>query len=107
MLIEHDHGGGSVGTVLSSWEGRDGSLRVSGTIDSPRAVRAVEKGEMRELSLGTSVTSTSDGNVLMRSNDEISLCSRAARPGCRITELAGKTVASTHTFSKKGESSAR
>lgn len=103
MLVEHDHRGGEVGRVLSSWEGPDGSLRVSGTIEDPSAVNAVRNGSMRQLSLGTSVHSTDDGKVLMRTHDELSICEQAARAGCMITDINGKQVASTRQFSRKGE----
>ena len=102
MLVEHDHRGGQVGRVLSSWEGPDGSLRVSGTIEEPSAVNAVRNGSMRELSLGTSVHSTGEGQLLMRTHDELSLCQKAARPGCIITDINGKQVAETRQFSKRG-----
>ena len=104
MLVEHDHANGKVGTVTSSWEGPRGELRVSGVIDDPTAARAMKKGSMRELSLGTSVHSEENGRVLMRTNDELSLCEKAARPGCIVTEINGKQVASTQQFSRRGES---
>jgi len=104
MLVEHDHANGKVGTVLSSWEGPNGELRVSGRIEDDSSVRAVKNGSMRELSLGTSVHSDENGKVLMRTNDELSLCERAARPGCIVTEINGKQVASTQQFSRRGES---
>ena len=103
MLVEHDHAGGQVGRVLSSWEGPDGSLRVQGQIDDSSAASAVHGGSMRELSLGTSVHSTDDGRVLMRTHDELSICAKAARPGCIVTEINGKPVGSTHQFSRRGE----
>lgn len=99
VLVEHDPGGGSVGKILSSWEGVGGELRVHGVIDSPRGEDLVRSGKMRELSLGTSVHSEASGKVLMRINDELSLCERAARQGCHITELDGKQVATSSFFS--------
>lgn len=100
MLVEHDHGGGQVGVVTSSWEGPNGELRVSGHIAESRAAQAVRNGSMRELSLGTSVHSDENGRVLMRTHDELSLCAQAARPGCIITDVDGKQVGSTSHFSR-------
>lgn len=101
MLIEHDHSQGQVGRVISSWEGPGGELRVQGVIEDPRAERAVRSGRMRELSLGTSVHSEDGGRVLMRTHDELSLCERAARPGCIVTDLDGRQVGSSHHFARK------
>jgi hypothetical protein len=101
ILVEHNHAGGRVGTVLASWEGNAGELRVEGVIDDPAAQRAVKSGAMRELSLGTSVHSDNSegGRVLMRTHDELSICEQAARPGCIITDIDGKRVGSSHHFS--------
>jgi hypothetical protein len=101
MLVEHDHSGGQVGRVFASWEGPGGELRVQGVIEQPEAERAVRSGQMRELSLGTSVHSEDGGRVLMRTHDELSLCERAARPGCIITDLDGRQVGSSHHFARK------
>jgi len=100
MLVEHDHSGGQIGRVLSSWEGPRGELRVSGVVSDPTAVSAVRNGSMRELSLGTSVHSEDGGRVLMRTHDELSICEKAARPGCIVTELDGKQVGSSFGFSR-------
>ena len=101
VLVEHDHAGGQVGRVLTSWEGPRGELRVEGVLTDPVAAGHVQSGRMRELSLGTSVHSdTANGNrVLMRSHDELSICERAARPGCIITDVNGKQVATSSQFS--------
>lgn len=102
VLVEHDHAGGQVGRVLTSWEGPMGDLRVEGVLDDPAAVRQVKSGRMRELSLGTSVHQdmSKPGTVMSRSHDELSICEKAARPGCIITEINGRQVGSTHHFSK-------
>ena len=47
VLVEHDARGGAVGRVTSSWEGRDGSLRVSGVIHDDDAARAVRASTSR------------------------------------------------------------
>lgn len=100
MLVEHDHQGGHVGMVTSSWEGPRGELRVSGQVTDPSAIRAVRGGAMRELSLGTVMHAQEGGRVLHRSHEELSICEKAARPGCIIDEIDGKRVASTHRFSQ-------
>lgn len=102
MLVEHDHSNGQVGRVLASWEGPNGELRVQGVIEDSKAEKAMRSGAMRELSLGTSVHSEADGRVLMRTNDELSLCQRAARPGCIVTDIDSQRVGSSHHFSRKG-----
>lgn len=103
MLLEHDHSKGEVGRVLTSWEGPNGELRVQGVIENPEAEKALRSGSMRELSLGTSVHSEADGRILMRTNDELSLCDKAARPGCIVTDIDNRRVGSSHHFSQKGE----
>lgn len=103
MLMEHDHSNGEVGRVLASWEGPNGELRVQGVIQNADAEKAMRNGSMRELSLGTSVHSEAGGRVLMRTNDELSLCEQAARPGCIVTDIDDQRVGSTHHFSKKGK----
>jgi hypothetical protein len=100
LLVEHDHSGGSVGSVFTSWEGPRGELRVHGVINDPSAQESVRSGKMRELSLGTSVHSMGNDDVLYRSHDELSLCEQAARPGCIITDLDGRRVGSSHHFAK-------
>ena len=37
LLCEHDHGD-RVGTVLASWKGRDGSLRIAANVEDPEAI---------------------------------------------------------------------
>jgi hypothetical protein len=103
MLLEHDHANGQVGRVLASWEGPNGELRVQGMIENREAEEAMRNGTMRELSLGTSVHSETDGRILMRTNDELSLCEQAARPGCIVTDIDNQRVGSSHHFSRKGE----
>lgn len=110
VLVEHDHMGGQVGSVLTSWEGPHGELRVEGRINDPSAIAQVKSGRMRELSLGTSVHKdmARGGNVLLRQHDELSICEQAARPGCIITDINGEQVGSSHHFSKpRGERCSR
>jgi len=103
VLVEHDVAGGQVGHVLTSWEGPGGELRVEGVLSDPTAIGHVASGRMRELSLGTSVHTdmARGGAVMMRSHDELSICEKAARPGCIITDFDGKTVGTSHHFAKK------
>ena len=80
LLCEHDHSE-RVGTVLASWKGRDGSLRIAANVDDPVAVAQVKRGEMRGLSLGTSMILAADGSVAFRGQDELSICQEGKRPG--------------------------
>ena len=99
LLCEHDHGD-RVGTVLASWKGRDGSLRIAANVDDPGAIDLVRKGEMRGLSLGTSMILGEDGNVAYRGQDELSICAEGKRPGTWIDTIAGKSVRQVECFSK-------
>jgi hypothetical protein len=99
LLCEHDHGD-RVGTVLASWRGRDGSLRIAANVDEPGAINLVRKGEMRGLSLGTSMILGEDGNVAYRGQDELSICAEGKRPGTWIDTIAGKSVRQVECFSK-------
>lgn len=104
LLMEHDYGD-NVGTVLASWEGADGSLRVQGIVSDPTAAASVRSGATRGLSLGTSVHSLVDGSGgtdrLMATQDELSLCEVPRRGGCYITDIDGTSVRTAHNFSGK------
>ena len=91
LLREHDHGD-KVGTVYASWEGPNGELRVAGTIRDPKAIEQVKSGNMRGLSLGTSVLSDMDGKALLRTQDELSICAEPRRGGCFIDQLGSQKV---------------
>lgn len=105
LLMEHDHGD-NVGTVLASWEGRDGSLRVQGIVSDPAAAALVRNGATRGLSLGTSVHHKGHDNRLMATQDELSLCEVPRRGGCYITDIDGTSVHTTHAFSAKSKGAA-
>jgi hypothetical protein len=100
LLMEHDHGA-RVGTVLSSWQGPRGELRVQGLVDDPVAMAAVRDGTTRGLSLGTSVIQTTNGQRLMAMQDELSLCEEPKRGGCYIDEVDGASVRTTACFSSR------
>lgn len=100
LLMEHDHGA-RVGTVLSSWQGPRGELRVQGLVDDPTAMAAVRDGTTRGLSLGTSVIQTATGSRLMAMQDELSLCEEPKRGGCYIDEVDGASVRTTACFSSR------
>ena len=101
VLVEHDHGH-RVGTVHSSWEGPDGSLRVYGSVTDPGAERMVRTGKMRGLSLGTSVIQDENGERMVAMQDELSICEDPRRRGCFIDEVDGKRVRTVRLASKKG-----
>ena len=99
LLLEHDPSN-HIGSVLTSWEGRRGELRVSGHIDDPDIASKVRSGELRGLSLGTGMVQTDDSQVLFRNQDELSVCSEGRRPGTWIDTVDGKAVHSTYNASK-------
>ena len=96
--MEHDHAS-RVGTVLASWEGRDGSLRVQGMVHDPAAIESVRSGATRGLSLGSSVIRNTDGDRLMVMQDELSLCETPRRAGCWVDEIDGRRVRDVHQAS--------
>ena len=101
VRVEHEPGG--VGRVHSSWEGRDGSLRVSGVISNAKAEQLVKSGSMRGLSLGSSVIQSASGERIVVAQDELSICEAPRRPGCFIDELDGRSVLRNVRASAKGE----
>ena len=102
LLREHDHGD-QVGTVLTSWRGRDGSLRIAANVEDPGAIEQVKKGEMRGLSLGTSMILAEDGSVAFRGQDELSICEEGKRPGTWIDTLDGRPCRAVECFSKSAD----
>jgi hypothetical protein len=99
LLCEHDSGD-RVGTVLASWRGNDGSLRIAANVEDPQAIALVKKGEMRGLSLGTSMILAEDGSVAYRGQDELSICEEGKRPGTWIDTIHGRSVRQVACFSK-------
>lgn len=99
LLCEHDHGD-RVGTVLASWRGRDGSLRIAANVEDKAAIEQVKRGELRGLSLGTSMTLDTNGNVAYRGQEELSICEEGKRPGTWIDTIGGRTVRQVECFSK-------
>ena len=99
LLCEHDHSD-RVGTVLASWKGRDGSLRIAANIEEERAIAQVKRGEMRGLSLGTSMILGEDGNVAFRGQDELSICSEGKRTGTWIDTMNGVPCVAVECCSK-------
>lgn len=100
LLYEHDQGT-RVGHVTSSWEGPRGELRVSGIVTDAAIEKEVRNGQTRGLSLGQSVITGEDGQRVMATTDELSLCDEPRRGGCYVTEVDGKSVHTAATFSKK------
>ena len=102
LLCEHDHGD-RVGTVLASWKGSDGSLRIAANVEEAQAIEAVKRGEMRGLSLGTSMILGEDGNVAFRGQDELSICEEGKRPGTWIDTMNGVPCRAVECFSKSAD----
>lgn len=101
LLVEHDSGA-QVGKVVASWEGRDGSLRVAGVVNEPSVAGEVRAGRLRGLSLGTGVVLDGNGDALIRSQDELSLCVEPRRGGCYVDTVDGKRVHHTERASASG-----
>ena len=99
LLCEHDHSD-RVGTVLASWKGSDGSLRIAANVEEPGAIAQVKRGEMRGLSLGTSMILDEDGGVAFRGQDELSICEEGKRPGTWIDTMNGVPCRAVECFSK-------
>ena len=102
LLCEHDSAD-RVGTVLASWKGRDGSLRVAANVEEPQAIAQVKRGELRGLSLGTSMILGEDGNVAFRGQDELSICEEGKRPGTWIDTMDGRPCRAVECFSKSAD----
>ena len=100
LLYEHD-ASDRVGTVLASWQGIDGSLRVSANVHDEGVAKSIKNGSTRGLSLGTDMIMGEAGDVLYRKQSELSVCVEGKREGTWIDTLDGKTVHATHTASKQ------
>lgn len=98
--IEHDTSAPSVGNVLTSFEGSRGELRVIGQITDPATAKQVRDGSLRGLSLGTDCIQSMNGDVLTRSQKELSICEEGRRNGTWITHLDDKLVHTVAAFSK-------
>ena len=101
MLLEHDPSE-RIGSVLSSWRGPRGDLRVLGEVTDASAEKQLRNGTLRGLSIGTSMTTDSNGKNLVRNPEELSLCAEGRRPGTWIDEVDGRAVRSVANFSKAG-----
>lgn len=99
--IEHDTAAPSVGNVLTSYEGTRGELRVMGQITDRETAAKVRSGELRGLSLGTDCVQTLDGDVLNRSQRELSVCEEGRRSGTWVTHVDNQLVHSVAAFSTK------
>ena len=98
--VEHDTKSASIGNVLTSFEGSRGELRVIGQITDPEIAAQVRDGSLRGLSLGTDCIQNLNGDVLTRSQKELSICEEGRRNGTWITHLDNKLVHTVAAFSK-------
>ena len=98
--VEHDTAAPSVGSVLTSFEGSRGELRVIGQINDPAIAAQMRSGDLRGLSLGTDCIQSMDGDVLTRSQKELSVCDEGRRNGTWITHLDNQLVHTVAAFSK-------
>lgn len=91
LLNEHD-GGKRIGTCLTSWEGRNGELRISANVHDVAMQKQIVNGSMRGLSLGTDLIGAPSGEVLYRGQAELSVCEQGRRNGTWIDHVNGKEV---------------
>jgi hypothetical protein len=99
LLVEHE-AGTNCGSVLTSWEGPKGELRVLANVNNPSVERQIHNGTLRGLSLGTDMLKDTSGNVLFRGQQELSVCGEGMRTGTWIHEIDGKRVYERADFSK-------
>jgi hypothetical protein len=107
LHVEHDTVAPSVGNVLTSWEGPRGEMRVMAQVTDPSVAQQIRDGSMRGLSLGTDCLQSMDGNVLTRSQKELSVCEEGRRSGTWITHVDNQIVHTVAAFSAKGALSLR
>jgi hypothetical protein len=103
LLNEHDSNE-RVGTVLASWEGPRGELRVAANVEDPQAQQQVRDGSLRGLSLGTDMIMNMNGEVAYRGQAELSVCAEGRRPGTWIDNVNGQVVHAVETFSSRSAS---
>lgn len=99
LLVEHE-AGTDCGRVLTSWEGPKGELRVLARVSNPAVEREIHNGTLRGLSLGTSMITDTEGALLFRGQQELSVCEEGMRNGTWIHEIDGKKVYEKVDFSK-------
>lgn len=104
LHVEHDTSLPPVGNVLASYEGPRGELRVIAKVDDADVASKMRNGELRGLSLGTDCVQDLDGQVLSRSQRELSVCEEGRRNGTWVTHLDNKVVHQVACFSAKGTS---
>lgn len=103
LLNEHD-ASERVGTVLASWEGPRGELRIAANVEDPQAQQQVRDGSLRGLSLGTDMIMNMNGEVAYRGQAELSVCAEGRRPGTWIDNVNGQVVHAVETFSSRSSS---
>ena len=101
LLYEHED---RIGTVLASWPGQDGSLRICADVEEPNAVRRIRDGTTRGLSLGTDMILTEDGSVISRIQKECSVCVEGKRNNTTIDTINGTLVHQVACHSKDRDS---
>lgn len=92
LYWEHDTAKGPMGTVLASWEGPAGELRVAASVTNPDIQKMVNAGTARGLSLGTDLVCNSEGTVLSKTQQELSVCEQGRRPNTWIDHINNKRV---------------
>ena len=107
MWIEHDPNNGEVGKVVATWCRPDGSMGMRANVTDERAKDMVRSGEMRGLSIDSSIQHHAgrpfDGR-LTHNFTEVSLTTEPRRPGCYIHEIDGQPCVVHATASASGAS---
>ena len=91
LLYEHNSGV-RVGRCDASWEGRNGELRVAGTVTDSRIAADMRRGKTVGLSLGTDVVQDQHGTALYKQQAELSVCADPRRPDCFVDVIDGRRV---------------
>jgi hypothetical protein len=103
LHVEHDTNSPAVGNVLSSYEGKNGELKVIATVDDATVAQQIRRGSLRGLSLGTDCILDLDGTTLSRSQKELSVCEEGRRDGTWITHIGNQLVHEVACASKQGK----
>lgn len=92
ICVEHDVTA-SVGEITAAWRDTDGKMRITGRIyvdseDGRQLYDRVNRGDMKGLSVGYGVSMGSDGSVVKKNCQEISLCREPFFEGAQVAVCA-------------------
>lgn len=92
VWIEHEAEHGDVGRVTASWRDDRGRMRMAAQITDSNAEEMIRSGQMRGLSIGSTVHHRAGRPLDGRLNhtfNEVSITEEPRRPGCYIDEIDG------------------